>query len=48
MPSGPNENTVSGCTSVKNGTTFPTPTFSFPANLFQGTSNGNGNGGRRG
>ncbi|MEV6946956.1 transglycosylase domain-containing protein [Streptomyces sp. NPDC051172] len=34
------------------GTTFPTPTFSFPANLFQGTSNGNGNGngngGRRG
>ncbi|MCD9875292.1 transglycosylase domain-containing protein [Streptomyces guryensis] len=30
------------------GTTFPTPTFSLPGNLFQGTSNGNGNGGRRG
>ncbi|GAA3801087.1 transglycosylase domain-containing protein [Streptomyces coacervatus] len=30
------------------GTTFPTPTFSIPDNLFQGTSNGNGNGGRRG
>ncbi|WP_030942371.1 transglycosylase domain-containing protein [Streptomyces sp. NRRL S-646] len=30
------------------GTTFPTPTFSIPDNLFQGTSNGNGNGGRHG
>ncbi|MCH5674976.1 transglycosylase domain-containing protein [Streptomyces gilvus] len=30
------------------GTTFPTPTFSFPDNLFQGQTNGNGNGGRRG
>ncbi|MFJ2608626.1 transglycosylase domain-containing protein [Streptomyces sp. NPDC087425] len=31
------------------GTTFPTPTFSIPDNLFQGTSNGNGGrGGRRG
>ncbi|MEU3337377.1 transglycosylase domain-containing protein [Streptomyces sp. NPDC002144] len=30
------------------GNTFPTPTFSFPDNLFQGQSNGNGNGGRRG
>ncbi|MEU9388893.1 transglycosylase domain-containing protein [Streptomyces sp. NPDC048324] len=30
------------------GTTFPTPTFSIPDNLFQGTTNGNGNGGRRG
>ncbi|MFF3328899.1 transglycosylase domain-containing protein [Streptomyces sp. NPDC002888] len=31
------------------GGTFPTPTFSFPDNLFQGQGNGgNGNGGRRG
>jgi len=30
------------------GTTVPSPTFSIPDNLFQGTSNGNGNGGRRG
>ncbi|MHC3471503.1 transglycosylase domain-containing protein [Streptomyces sp. 7R007] len=30
------------------GGTTPTPTFSIPDNLFQGTSNGNGNGGRRG
>ena len=30
------------------GTTFPTPTFSIPDNLFQGQTNGNGNGGRRG
>ncbi|MGW3123953.1 transglycosylase domain-containing protein [Streptomyces sp. NPDC001107] len=31
-----------------NGGAFPTPTFSFPDNLFQGQSNGNGNGGRHG
>ncbi|MFK4106952.1 transglycosylase domain-containing protein [Streptomyces sp. NPDC019531] len=29
-------------------TTFPTPTFSIPENFFQGTSNGNANGGGRG
>jgi membrane peptidoglycan carboxypeptidase len=30
------------------GNTFPTPTWSIPDNLFQGQTNGNGNGGRRG
>ncbi|MFJ9905781.1 transglycosylase domain-containing protein [Streptomyces sp. NPDC101152] len=55
---GPGNNTgglIGGLTTGGNGTgggnggtTFPSPTFSFPSNLFQGQTNGNANGGRRG